>query len=241
MRLLLTAVTCPKGAVDQNLARHLELLERGQDTGCALVLLPEMSLTGYCPSRALTLDDAAVRALVRTTRNGPAVSFGFVEEATVGPPYVCQLVADGGEVVAVHRKARLGEGEDGVFQPGTPAATFEVAGVPCSMAVCAEIGAPSPYRIDARLVLGPAAPGLYGDRRSTDEEWESGFSWWREQVVDDALGLLRRDQFLAVSTQAGATEDEDFPGWAGLVGADPGVVAELPDWREGNLVVDLDL
>ncbi|MGI8701169.1 MAG: hypothetical protein ACR2JU_08185, partial [Nocardioidaceae bacterium] len=107
------------------------------------------------------------------------------------------------------------------------------------VAICAEIGAEAPYRGNADLVLGPAAPGLYGDRRRTEEDWRRGFEWWRGSVRADAMRLLRPGQLLAVSTQAGATDDEDFPGWAGLIGADGRSIAELPDWREGSLVVDV--
>jgi hypothetical protein len=43
-----------------------------------------------------------------------------------------------------------------------------------------------------------------------------------------------------MTTQAGATEDEDFPGLAALV-TPTGVVARLPDWRPGSLVVEVPL
>ena len=41
-----------------------------------------------------------------------------------------------------------------------------------------------------------------------------------------------------MTTQAGATEDEDFPGLAALVSPD-GQVARLPDWRPGSLVAEV--
>jgi len=88
-------------------------------------------------------------------------------------------------------------------------------------------------------VLGPAAPGLYGPRRVTDQDWQRGFDWWRETTLASADRFLRPGQWLAVSTQAGATDDEDFPGWAALIGSGGRIVAELADWREDSLVVDL--
>jgi hypothetical protein len=42
-----------------------------------------------------------------------------------------------------------------------------------------------------------------------------------------------------MATQAGSTEDEDFPGLAALVSA-TGEVARLPDWRAGPLVAEVD-
>jgi hypothetical protein len=89
------------------------------------------------------------------------------------------------------------------------------------------------------VVLAPSAPGLYGPRRSTDDDWGRGLSGWRGLVVRDAARLLRAGPVLALSTQAGATDDEDFPGWAALVGPGGDVVSALPDWRQGHLVVRL--
>jgi predicted amidohydrolase len=42
-----------------------------------------------------------------------------------------------------------------------------------------------------------------------------------------------------MSTQAGATVDEDFPGLAALVDPAGEVIARLPDWKEGELVVEV--
>lgn len=240
MRVLLTSVHCIKGDVLANHGRHLDLLTQGADMGCDVIALPEMSLTGYCPTAALVLDDDAVTELVRATVGGPALCFGLAEQPPSGePPYITQLVAVDGDLVAVHRKAHLGEGEASDFRSGPPSGAFEIAGVTCAMALCAEIGTAPPYALGSRLVLGPSAPGLYGARRGTDDDWRRGFDWWRGSVVDDARRLLSRHQYLGVSTQAGATDDEDFPGWAAVLGAGGRVVAELPDGREGTLLVDL--
>ncbi len=44
---------------------------------------------------------------------------------------------------------------------------------------------------------------------------------------------------IAACTQAGSTIDEDFPGWAALFGPDGKIVAELPDWQAGTLIIDI--
>jgi predicted amidohydrolase len=240
MRVMLTALTCAKGDVTGNLARHRDLLRQGRDAGCDLVLFPEMSLTGYCPGAGVPLTHPALLALVRATLDGPAACFGVVEQiGTDGPSCITQLVAHHGKVVASHRKEHLGDGEDGAFQAGAGAGNFQVAGTACTVAICAEIGTEPPYAQGPCVVLGPAAPGLYGERRTVDSEWQRGFEWWRSSVIDDAARLLRVDQTLVVSTQAGATDDEDFPGWAAKVGSGGVVFNELPDWRQGRLVVDV--
>ena len=238
MRVLLTAVNCPKGAIEKNLSRHLELLREGAAQRCDLVLLPEMSLTGYLPAAAITLDHPAVAELAGATAGRPGVCFGLVELAgDGGAPYITQVVAAAGALQVVHRKNHLGEGEPGSFQPGRRAGSFTIAGTTCALAVCAEIGAPAAYPPGSELVLGPAAPGLYGQRRASPDDWQRGFDWWCGSVLDDARRLLAPGQLLAVSTQQGATDDEDFPGWACLVGAGGVLLAGLPDWQEATLAV----
>jgi predicted amidohydrolase len=239
MRLLLTALSCPKGDIEGNLKSARGLLTHGRDAGCHLVLLPEMSLTGYRPAAAIALSHPAVVDLVRATEHAPALCFGLVEARQAGrPPYITQVLAHQGEMVAVHRKAGLGDGEADHFSAGTAAGRLVVDDVPVSLAVCAEIGAQAPYELNSSLVLGPSAPGLYGERRRSDSDWQRGFDWWRGSVIADAKRLLRPGQWLAVSTQAGATDDEDFPGWAALLEPGGSVAVELPDWREGVLVVE---
>jgi predicted amidohydrolase len=238
---MLTSLTCAKGDLEGNLARHRELAELAGDQGCEVVLLPEMSLTGYLPGAAMALDHPSVTELVAASSPGPALCFGLVEtDETGGRPFITQVIAVRGQIAAVHRKSHLGAGEDADFQRGPAAEAFPLAEARCVVAVCAEIGTAQPYAHDGvRLVLGPSAPGLYGDRRDTEADWRRGWDWWRGSVIDDAARLLRPDQMLVVSTQAGATDDEDFPGWAAVLEPGGNVAAELRDWREGTLMVEV--
>jgi len=91
----------------------------------------------------------------------------------------------------------------------------------------------------APVVFFCAAPGLYG-RRLDRAGWQSGFDWWAGAAFGDASRHARRlGLWIALSTQAGATADEDFPGLAALVDPTGAVVCALPDWREGTLLVDI--
>jgi predicted amidohydrolase len=93
----------------------------------------------------------------------------------------------------------------------------------------------------ASLVLFPAVPGLYG-RRTDEDSWSTGFSWWEGKSLGDAARHARRlGIWIALATQSGSTIDEDFPGLAALVGPDGEVVDRLPDWHEGVLISDVPL
>ena len=244
MRALLAALTCPKGDLDGNLARHVAFVERAAAEGCDVAVFPEMSLTGYHVPAAIALDHPAVAALAAATGStGVAAIFGVVEQGAGDAVHITQVLAEGGEVRASYRKRHLGEGEE-MFTPGTvPAASWSIAGHPVGVAVCAESLVDFPFdeaaAAGADVVFFCAAPGLHG-RRTDEAGWEDGFRWWCSAGLADAVRHARRlGLWVALAGQSGATVDEDFPGLAALVAPDGEVVAQLPDWREGVLIVDL--
>jgi predicted amidohydrolase len=81
---------------------------------------------------------------------------------------------------------------------------------------------------------------LYG-RRATDTDWRAGWDWWCGSALTDACRHAReRKLWIAIATQAGTTDDEDFPGLAALVDPRGDVVVQTPDWTAADLVVEVD-
>jgi predicted amidohydrolase len=250
MRALLAAIRCDKGDVEANLARHLEILADAVAADCDLAVFPEMSLTGSVdpaahPERLIALDAPAVGAVAAASAGArTAVCFGIAERGPAGAAHITQVFAAGGRTTGVQRKRHLGDGEE-AFAPAAGHALFDHAGTRLGVAICAEAGFDGPFdaaaAAGARLVLFPAAPGLYG-RRTDEASWRSGFSWWEGSCLGDARRHARRlGLWIALAGQAGVTEDEDFPGFAALVSPDGDVAARLPDWREATLIVDVPL
>jgi predicted amidohydrolase len=248
MRALLAAITCQKGAIDENLKQHLSLLSDAADAGCDVVLFPEMSLTGSADpasgsGRLIPLDHPAVAELTKaTTGLATAACFGIAEQAPGEPPHITQVVAGNGKLVGVQRKRHLGDGEE-AFSPAAGATLFDWAGSRLGVAICAESGYDDPFDDAAAggagCVLFPAAPGLYG-RRTSEASWQAGLRWWEECGLGDAIRhARRRGLWIALAGQAGSTVDEDFPGLAALVGPDGAVTSRLPDWRPGTLTVQI--
>jgi len=250
VRCQLAAIRCEKGNVAGNLAAHLELVADAAAAGCQLALFPEMSLTGSAnpavsPEHLAPLDHPAIAELAGASgQNGVGVCFGVAERATGGQPHITQVFAAAGRVSGVQRKRHLGE-DEAAYTAAAESAVFEHAGVRFGIAICAESGADAPFdaaaAAGARLVLFPAAPGLYG-RRTGEASWRSGFTWWEGAGLRDAIRHAQRlGLWIALAGQAGSTVDEDFPGLAALVRPDGSVAARLPDWRPGVLTVDLPL
>jgi len=245
--MLLSALRCEKGAIDLNLAEHRRVLRDAREEGCAIALLPEMSLTGsvdpaHNPERLVALDHPAVGALVAASRELRVAAVFGIAERTADGPFITQVVAAGGRVAGVQRKRHLGEGEE-AFRASAHDGVFDVAGTRFAIAICAEGGQDRPFAhataVGAELVCFPAAPGLHG-RRSTETEWRAGWDWWCGSALGDAQRHARdRGLWIAIATQAGSTIDEDFPGLAALVSPRGEVVAQSPDWVAADLVVDV--
>jgi predicted amidohydrolase len=248
--MLLAALRCEKGVVAENLEHHRRVLGDARDAGCGVAVFPEMSLTGSVdpsrkPEHLVALDDPAIAELTGlTAKTGVAAVFGVAERGEQGAAHITQIVAEHGRIAGVQRKRHLGEDEVG-YTAADADATIEIDGVRCAIAICAEGGVDRPFAhaaaVNAELVLFCAAPGLYG-RRIDEAAWRRGWEWWRGCGLGDAQRHARERQlWIAIATQAGSTHDEDFPGIAALVDPDGEVRAELPDWREGTLIVDVPL
>jgi predicted amidohydrolase len=246
---MLTAICCQKGDWPANLAAHEQVLARARDEGCQLAAFPEMSLTGSVdplahPGDLLRLDCEPVRALARLTgRYSVAAIFGVAERGDGGAAHITQVYAREGRLVGAYRKRHLGEGED-AYTPGTAQALFRLGQLSFGIAICAESRVDYPFdepaAAGAEVIFLCAAPGLYG-RRTDDGGWRAGHSWWESHGLADARRhAARTGAWVALTTQAGSTADEDFPGLAALVAPGGEVVARLPDWRPGTLVARLD-
>lgn len=246
MRALLVAMNAGKGALADNLDRHLEALELATSLGCDVAVFPEMSLTGSVDpathaERAVGCDAPAVARIVAATGHvGTAAVFG-IAEAEGGRFYITQCYAAGGILVGRYRKRFLGEGEEAFAIGGGPT-TFDLDGVRFGIVICAEAHDEDAWadlaEAGAQVAFLCAAPGLHG-RRIDEAAWREGHSWWVDAGLGDACRQARAHGLhVGIATQAGATDDEDFPGLAALVAPNGQVVARTPDWRPGTLAVD---
>jgi predicted amidohydrolase len=247
VRVLLASITCGKGDLGGNLRRHVEVLDEARRAGCDLVVFPELSLTGSVepdrdPERAVGLDHAVVQRLAEATgETGVAALFGLAETRD-GRFFISQAYAAGGRLVGVQRKRHLGDDEQG-YAVATDTAVFDHGAARLGVVICAEAGVDHTWDASvgagASVLLMCSAPGLYG-RRTDEAGWRSGFTWWDGCGLGDARRhAARLGRWVALATQAGSTADEDFPGIAALVAPTGEVVARLPDWRPGTLVVDI--
>lgn len=255
LTVALVQMRSEKGAIAQNLDAIADYLRHAAEAGATIAAFPEASLTGYAdptryPRAVLRLDGPAVADFVALTRGSPLTAIaGLLEARSEGElPYLTQIAAREGALLGVYRKRTIPPEEAHLYAPGSASIgntpIFPASGVPCALAVCADIDCPAVFadaaRAGARVVFECAAPGLYGAQETRD--WHAGYSWWHDEC-HTKLGRYAREYgvYIAVTTAAGRTRDEDFPGGGYLFAPDGTCLAETADWPEGMLVATLPI
>src|SRR5262245_58592461 len=111
LRIALAQIAPRLGALDDNLARHHEVLEDARAGGAGLVVFPELGLTGYqlqdlAAEVAMRLDDPRLGRLAAATR-GLSAAVSFVEESGDHRLFIAAALLEDGEIRHVHRKVFL--------------------------------------------------------------------------------------------------------------------------------------
>ncbi|MCX6373706.1 MAG: carbon-nitrogen hydrolase family protein, partial [Actinobacteria bacterium] len=210
----------------------LRSLQTCAEADAELVVFPELYLGGYVLDQRLTLKaEQAERALSRLQaavdelglsavlglplRHGAALLNGVAMLCPGAPTRFCG-------------KTHLFQAEKEWFAPGRDLWQAEIAGWPCGLVVCYELGFPEVARVlalrGARLLLAPSA---FAARRE---------HIWRAATVARAL---ENSCYLAAANHAGPFADGAFLGASRIVDPRGMVVAEAGDSDE-VLYADLD-
>lgn len=244
----LVQMRCPKGDIDGNLEQIRRALDDGARRGVAIICFPEMSITGYIdptrrPDAVLSLDSPAIARFVAMTGAYRITALaGIVEANPAGKPFIAHIAARDGTLLGVYRKTTIPDDEAKWFAAGAAVPVFDHPATTFGVGLCYDISNPAVFaacaRQGARVVFAAAAPGLYGARETRD--WRAGFDWWRGECHRHFSRYARENGIaIAVATQAGRTEDEDFPGGGYLFAPDGACIAETPDGAEGVLYATL--
>lgn len=214
-------------------ALTLRRLEEAHEAGASLALFPELSLGGYSLDQGMARRAGAAEAAL--ARLQPAVDVTGVA-AVVGLP----LQRDGAlfNATAVLRpkvkpelyfKTHLFRSERDWFAPGAALWSGQIAGWPCGIMVCYELGFPEVARRlalnGARLLLVPAAFGVARTRI------------WETACVARAL---ENGVYLAAAGQAGTNGSLHFAGRSKVVDPTGAEIVAAGVSGDVMLIADLD-
>ncbi len=246
----LTRVACcqiaPRiGEIDANRAAGLAAAQAAATGGAAIVVLPELSASGY-----VFRDVAEARSLAEPA-DGPTAA-GWVDLARrhditiVGG--VCELGADGllyntalavdaGGVRTAYRKAHLWDAEKLVFTPGhDPPPVIETAATSLAVMICYDLEFPEWVRLPslagAHLLCvpanWPAQPRPEGERPI--------------EVVRAQAAASTNRMFVAVCDRTGAERGVDWVGGSVIIDPDGWPLAgPYPGDHEITIAADCDL
>ena len=240
LRLALAQLDLVVGDIAGNEAHLREYLERARQAGAALVLFPELAVTGYPPEDLLLKRhflEHARASLVRLAADARDIV------AVVGFPELAEDVFNStavlaeGEVKAIYRKVFLPNygvfDEQRYFRPGTRGGVVDLDGVRIGLTVCEDSWEPGPPLTDEALAGAPlvlnASASPYHAGKGHDRELMFA------QRARDSLAVV------AYCNLVGGQDELVFDGHSLVVDHEGRTLARAAQFVEELLVVDVDL
>ena len=239
LRIALAQVDSTVGDIAGNARTIAERTARARDAGAALVVFPELALTGYPPEDLLLkthfLDAArvALDELAAQTR-GIAALVGFPERGD--DVYNSAAVLADGRVAAVYRKMHLPNygvfDEQRYFQAGREAAVVELNGVTLGLTICEDIWEPGPPATSEALAGAEVVVNL------SASPYHAGKGLERERM----LVQRARDNLAAVvfCNLVGGQDELVFDGHSVAIDHEGELVARAPQFEEALTVCTID-
>jgi predicted amidohydrolase len=250
LRIALAQIAPRLGMLDENLARHHELLEQSRAGGAGLVVFPELGLTGYllqdlASEVAMRLDDPRLTHLAAATRDLSAV-VSFVEESGDHRLFIAAALMEDGEIRHVHRKLYLPT--YGLFDERRFFAAGDVLravpsrlGVGVGLVVCEDfwhISVPQLLALDgAQLLINVSSSPGRDLAASGEVGLGTATSWWTIMATYAQLTT----SFVVFVNRVGVDESISFWGGSEVIAPSGEALFRAPLFEEGLFQVDVNL
>jgi NAD+ synthase (glutamine-hydrolysing) len=239
LRVALAQIDPTVGDIRGNARKIAEHIASAREQGAALVVFPELTVSGYPPEDLLLktsfLDEvgAALEELAAKTR-GIVALVGFPERAD--DVYNSAAVLADGEVAAVYRKMYLPNygvfDEQRYFQSGSEAGIFELNGVPIGVSICEDIWEPGPPAMTEALAGAQVIVNL------SASPYRTGYGHARERMlVQRAVDNLTAVVFV---NTVGGQDELVFDGHSLAIDQDGRVLARCPQFEECMTLCTID-
>ncbi len=236
------------GDVEENLAKHLEYIDRARSLQVDILAFPELSLTGYLlKDLAYELSGKCLDALreVEKVSKGMSILIGVVEEPRPGIYRNSIAVISNGKLRGFIPKLYLPNyglfEESRYFKEGDvkDIKVFEHKNLRFGVVICEDAWHPEPVELVARLgadlvFINSSSPlrGLYGRGETFIERiWE-------------AINITRAVEntvYIAFTNRVGVEDEECFWGGSMVVSPDGEVVARGEKMVEDLVVADISI
>ncbi len=239
LRVALAQIDPTVGDIRGNSRKIAERTSAAREQGAALVVFPELTISGYPPEDLLLktsfLDQVgeALEELAAQTR-GIVALVGFPERAD--DVYNSAAVLADGEVAAVYRKMYLPNygvfDEQRYFQSGSEAGIFELNGIPIGVSICEDIWEPGPPAMTEALAGAQVIVNL------SASPYRAGYGRARERMlVQRAVDNLAAVVFV---NTVGGQDELVFDGHSLAIDQDGRVLARCPQFEECLTLCTID-
>lgn len=250
IRVALAQIAPRLGALDENLARHHQLIEEARSQDVDLVVFPELGLTGYLlqdlnAEVAMRRDDPRVLELARAAGD-MSVVVSFVEESSDHKLFISAALLENEAVRHVHRKVFLPTyglfDERRFFAPGSTirAASSENLDLRLGISVCEDfwhLATPQLLALDGAQVLINVSSSPGRDVAAIKEEGLGTAESWRS--LNRTYAQLATCYVIFVN-RVGVDESITFWGGSEVVGPDGSSVFRAPTHDEGLFFATLE-
>ncbi len=231
MRIAVAQTRPVKGDVPQNIDAHIRFIELAGAAGAAMIVFPELSITGYEPGLAsrlaTTVDDVRLDVFETLSEQySMTVCIGIPSLETAGVR-ITELIFEPGEPRKAYSKRWLHADEEPFFIRGDEAVFL--AGKRIALAICYELSVPAhpeeAWRHGAQIYLVSAAKTKSGMERASATLAE----------------IARRfSMTVFVSNCIGPCDDFKCGGGSAVWNNSGALVAQLAEAEEGILVFDTE-
>ncbi len=249
VKLALAQINTKLGMVDENLKKHLKLIDEAVENGADLLIFPELSLTGY------VLQDLASTVAHRPRKEDPLFQplleashkldlvVGFVEEDIRNRFFISAAYLSQGEFVHIHRKVYLPTyglfDESRFFAWGDSIEAFDTRFGRVGILICEDFWhASPPYLLwldgaDLFLFVS-ASPG-----RGLNSSPRLETAQWVDHINRGYASLFT--SFIAHTNRVGYEDGLNFWGGAAIYDPNGEIVAHGPYHTEALTLVEIDL
>lgn len=249
-RITLAQLAPRLGELDDNLARHHEVIERARAERADMVVFPELGLTGYqlqdlAGEVAMRLDDPRLARLAEATRGLSAI-VSFVEESADHRLFIAAALLEDGEVRHVHRKLHLPT--YGLFDERRFFASGDLLraipsrlGVGLGIAVCEDfwhLSVPQILALDGAQILVNVSSSPGRDLAATTEVGLGTATSWRTLMRTYAQLTT---SFVVFVNRVGVDESISFWGGSEVLGPSGEAVFSAPLYDEGVFTCEISL
>ncbi|MFT4562055.1 MAG: N-carbamoylputrescine amidase [Gammaproteobacteria bacterium] len=244
LRIGIGQIDCSVATVDDNLDKHLEVIERARGDKVDLLVFPELSLTGYPQTTAeievlaCSSGSGPLARLAKATDN-MIVVVGFIEEAPDAQFYNSCAVLSNGEIIHLHRKLNLATygalHEGKLYGAGRYVETFTFGPWRACVLICADVWNPALVTLaalhGATVLIIPtnSARGAVSNEFSSPHGWDTATRFYS----------MMYGMTVVMSNRIGNESGLEF--WGGSNITDPfGKTIACADSSEELLIADIE-